>query len=84
MIKHVLGLKRQFGLGGFRLLYLWYDVPGEEGKRHRDEVTEFASVAKRDGIRFHSITYQELITKMARDLRPDHSDYIKYITERYL
>jgi len=66
------------------LLYLWYDVPGEEGKCHRDEVTEFASVAKKDGTRFHSITYQELIAKMANNLRQSHCDYIRYMTERYL
>jgi len=84
LVKHVLGLKRQFGLNGFRLLYLWYDVPGEEGKCHRDEATEFASVAKNDGIRFHSITYQELIAGMAKNLRPSHGDYIQYVTERYL
>lgn len=84
LIKHVLGLKRKYGLNGFRLLYLWYDVPGEEGKTHRDEVTEFASVAKNDGIRFHSITYQELIAVMAKNLRPGHGDYIQYMTERYL
>ena len=84
LIKHVLGLKRTFGLNGFRLLYLWYDVPGEEGKCHRDEVNEFASVAKTDGIRFHSMTYQELIAGMARNLRPGHGDYIQYMTERYL
>ncbi len=84
LINHVLGLKRQFGPNGFRLLYLWYDVPGEEGRCHRDEVTEFASVAKKDKIYFHSITYQEFIAKMARDLRPGHGEYIRYVTERYL
>lgn len=84
LVKHILGMKRQFGLNGFRLLYLWYDVFGEEGKCHRDEVSEFASVAKSDGIRFHSITYQELIVKLARDYRSPHSDYIGYLTERYL
>jgi len=84
LIKHVLGMKRQFGLYRFRLLYLWYDVLGEEGKCHKDEVVEFASVAKSDGIQFHSITYQELIMGLAKDLRPIHGDYIRYLTERYL
>lgn len=32
LVKHILGLKREFGLNGFRLLYLWYDVLGEQGK----------------------------------------------------
>ena len=77
-------MKRQFGHNGFRLLYLWYDVLGEDGKRHRDEVSEFASVAKDDGIQFHSITYQELILKLAKNFRDSHGDYIQYLTERYL
>ncbi len=84
LVKHILGLKRQFGRDGFRLLYLWYDVFGEDGKRHRDEVGEFASVAKQDGIKFHSLTYQKLITRLANEFRSEHHDYIRYLTERYL
>jgi hypothetical protein len=84
LIKHILGLKRQFGRGGFRLLYLWYDVFGEQGKCHRDEIAEFAGIAIEDGIKFHSLTYQELIIKLAGQFRSDHKDYIQYVTERYL
>jgi hypothetical protein len=84
LIKHILAMKRQFGLGGFRLLYLWYDVLGEQGKCHRDEIAEFAKVTEKDGIKFHSLTYQELITKLAGQLRSDHGEYIRYLTERYL
>ena len=84
LIKHILGLKRQFGLDGFRLLYLWYDVLGEDGKRHRDEVQEFSRVVKQDSIKFRSLTYQELITKLAKEFRSEHHDYIRYLTGRYL
>ena len=84
LIKHILGLKRQFGRGGFRLLYLWYDVFGEQGKCHRDEIAEFAGIAKEDGIKFHSLTYQELIIKLAGQFRTGHKEYIQYLTERYL
>ena len=84
LIKHILAMKRQFGRGGFRLLYLWYDVLGEQGKRHQDEVTEFSKVTKEDGIKFHSLTYQELITTLANQLRTEHQEYIRYLTERYL
>lgn len=84
LIKHILGMKRQFGRGGFRLLYLWYDVLGEQGKCHQDEVAEFAKVAEEDGIKFHSLTYQELIAKLAGQLRSGHGEYIRYLTERYL
>lgn len=84
LVKHILGMKRQFGLGGFRLLYLWYDVLGEEGKRHQDEVAEFTEVAKKDGVMFHSISYQNLIIKMANQCRSEHQDYVQYLTKRYL
>jgi len=84
LIKHVLGLRRHFGHAGFRLLYLWYDVLGEDGARHRDEVGRFAEAAKRDGILFHSLTYQDLMTSMASELRQAHPEYIRYLTERYL
>ena len=84
LVKHILGLKRQLGRNGFRLLYLWYDVFGEQGKRHRDEIAEFASIAKQDGIKFHSLTYQELIATLATQCRTEHHEYIRYLTERYL
>lgn len=84
LVKHILGLKRQFGKAGFRLLYLWYDVFGDQGKQHRDEVLKFTEVTKSDGIKFHSLTYQELIVKLANKLRTEHPDYIRYLTQRYL
>ncbi len=84
LIKHILGLKRALGRDGFRLLYLWYDVLGAEGCRHRDEVEDFGTTAKSDGVLFHSLTYQELICRMARKPRLQHEDYIRYLTERYL
>ena len=84
LVKHILGLKRQFGKAGFRLLYLWYDVLGDQGKQHQDEVLKFSEVTKTDSIKFHSLTYQELIVKMSIKLREEHADYIQYLTERYL
>lgn len=84
LIKHILAMKRQFGIGGFRLLYLWYDVLGEQGKCHKDEVQDFTAATIRDGIKFHSLTYQELITTLANQLRSEHQEYIQYLTARYL
>lgn len=84
LIKHILGLKREFGKNGFRLLYLWYDVLGEEGAVHRREVETFSKVTKADGIKFHALSYQELIVKLSNEYRPDHNKYIEYITNRYL
>jgi len=84
LIKHILGLKRKYGHNGFRMLYLWYDVLGEEGKIHQDEITEFTALAKKDGIKFHALSYQKLIISLANKQRANHSDYIRYLTERYL
>ena len=84
LVKHILGLKRQFRKSGFRLLYLWYDVLGDQGKHHQDEVLRFSEVTKRDSIKFHSLTYQELIVNLANKLWAEHPDYIRYLTERYL
>jgi hypothetical protein len=83
LIKHILGLKVKLGNKNFRLLYLWYDVLGREGVDHRAEVEDFTEIAKSDAIKFHSMTYQELIVILERYYRDEHSDYIKYITERY-
>lgn len=84
LIKHILGLKTCCDKGGFKLLYLWYDVLGHEGARHRDEVEKFTETALSDGINFSAMTYQELILTLAKDQRQEHPEYIKYLTERYL
>ena len=84
LIKHILGLKRIFRKNGFRLLYLWYDVLGEEGAIHRKEIEAFSAVSKSDDIKFHALSYQELIVRLSTEYRQDHEAYIKYISDRYL
>jgi hypothetical protein len=84
LLKHLLALKRQFGPAGFRLMYLWYDVPGADGAAHRGEIDRFAQSAKEDGVHFHSMSYQELIVKLASSLQREHADYVSYLTGRYL
>ena len=84
LIKHVLGLKKRYSLRGFRLLYLWYDVLGEEGCVHRKEIEEFSRIVNGDGVWFKSITYQELIARLAKQVRAEHKEYIEYVTARYL
>jgi len=84
LVKHILGLTRTFGRNKFRLLYLWYDCLGREGAKHRDEIGEFTSVAKKDGIPFHALSYQELIIRLSGQFESEHRSYIKYISERYL
>ncbi len=85
LIKHILGLIKNFDWKkSFRLLYLWYDVLGEEGYFHRKEVEKFAECTKADGIKFSSITYQELITFLAYNYYNTNEKYIDYMTDRYM
>lgn len=84
LIKHILGLKKKYGKTAFRLLYLWYDVLGEEGNRHRNEIEKFTSVVKSDGIIFSSITYQEVITNLSSSCYSGNEKYINYLSDRYL
>ncbi len=84
LVKHILGLTAQKGVGRFKLLYLWYDCPGDEGARHRHEVEKFLNVAQKDGINFHAMTYQELIAKLAKEFSQTHEKYVQYMLNRYL
>ena len=84
LIKHILGLKNNFNKKGFKLLYLWYDVLGKEGFIHREEIEKFSEIAKADKINFIAMSYQELIRALSKKIRQEHTDYIKYLTERYL
>jgi len=83
LIKHILGLNRKFGHGNYRLLYLWYDTVGVQGGKHQREIEQFSKIALSDGVKFHSITYQELIINIAK-YREQHGKYVKYLTQRYL
>ena len=84
LVKHVLGLNKKYGKSRFRLLYLWYDSIGNEGAAHRNEIEKFKEVTKADGIHFHSLSYQELIARLADRYRVKHEKYIHYIASRYL
>ena len=84
LVKHILGLKTHFKKHGFRLLYLWYDVLGKEGTFHRNEIEIFSKIVRADDIKFHAMSYQELIAKLCNEHREQHYQYIKYITDRYL
>ena len=84
LIKHILGLKKEYGKSGFKLLYLWYDVPGKAGCKHRTEIEKFAQIVKMDNINFTSISYQELIIKMKNNFYDGNEKYLDYLTARYL
>jgi hypothetical protein len=65
-------------------LYIWYDVPGFEGCEHQKEIDEFDEIVKKDGIKFSAISYQKLISNLAKNYYEGNEKYIDYITDRYL
>lgn len=51
---------------------------------HRKEIETFSEVVKSDGIKFHALSYQDLIIKLSNEYRSEHKKYIRYISKRYL
>lgn len=85
LIKHILGLKYACKCKkDFKLLYLWYDALGKDGAVHKEEIDRFSQIANSDSIPFTSLTYQDLIVSLAKECRQEHSEYIKYLTQRYI
>ena len=81
LLKHILGLARSGAK--WRLVYLWYDVPGPAGVEHAAEAERFAHVVCEDGIDFVPMTYQSLFQALSK--RPGSNDhrYIEYLRDRY-
>jgi hypothetical protein len=85
LIKHILGLKSQFELPNFELLYLWYDVPGKAAVEQAKEIKSFQVRAEdcTPPVKFRALTYQVLIHSLATTQRVTHGAYVDYLLERY-
>jgi len=81
LLKHILGLATKFGATGFELLYLWYDFPSLEAKKHQRELSEFKEQIAGE-VCFRDMTYQELFEVIKRSPEAD-KDYISYLAARY-
>lgn len=97
LIKHLLGLfndnksikeykNNTEYKNNIRLIYLYYDVPGNMGEEHRKEIKEFSDFIKKDNIKFTAISYQELIFNLNNllDKNEENEKYLDYINARYL
>ena len=79
LIKHSLGLRREYGADGFVLVYLWYDYAGSEADLHREEINTFLEVARGD-IDVRSLTFEELLAGVVVE---PASGYFEYLRDRY-
>lgn len=86
LIKHIMGLLKNYGNAKdrFRLIYLYYDAFGEEGYCNEREIKDFKLIAQKDGIRFQSITWQEVILNLLKNSEKTHRAYTRYLFSRYL
>ena len=81
LLKHILGLKTEYGEEGFKLLYLWYDFPSVEADKHRQEIQTFQNTIESE-IEFRHLTYQDLF-KAASLIRGINNRYLSYMQDRY-
>jgi hypothetical protein len=81
LLKHALGLANAVG-DRYALWYVWYDVGGEDGERHRREIAEFSGCVDAS-LRFRATSYQDMIGRLADECGPPYNEYISYLRQRY-
>jgi hypothetical protein len=84
LLRHILGLKFGISAGQFRLVYLYYDAPGDEAAAHRSEIKRFSELISTDGIGFQAMSVQRFIIRAASVLSDEHIPFVNYLSERYL
>lgn len=82
LVKQLLGLRTRFP-AGFALVYLWFDVDGPSGRRHREEAADFAARSRADGVTFIPLTCQELWRRFAESGDAELRPWLDYLRERY-
>jgi hypothetical protein len=80
LLKHVLGLARSGT--GWRLLYLWYEVPGPTGIQHAMEIDQFTQVLTEDGIDFGALSYQAVFRELRKKTGSIDRAYVDYVGQR--
>jgi hypothetical protein len=84
LLRHMLGLRFGCPAGKARLIYLYFDAPGDEAAEHRAEVRRFQELIGASPVHFVATTVQEFILRAERHCRETHREYVEYLTERYL
>jgi len=81
LLKHILGLKKAFP-SGFKLLYLWYEVPSKAANTHKKEIRMFGDHVQSE-VDFRHMTYQDLF-RTVKEISDIDPGYISYLEKRYL
>lgn len=81
LVKHALGLAHQLGPHQFKLVYLWYRIPGAKAVQHQEEIDEFVDSVG-DSVDLKVLTYQELFFQLVTGEEPAVG-YFDYLRSRY-
>ena len=79
-LKHAMGSANGYGRS-FRLVYLYYDRPGESTEQHRKELGEFSDVVQHD-FPFEPLTYRTVYRRLVTSGKAGR-DYLDYLDARY-
>jgi hypothetical protein len=77
----VLAMTHAHGPHRFRLVYLWYEMPGSEARRHRDEIDRLRMRIGGE-VDLVTRTWQELFADL-QALGGEHTGHIGYLADRY-
>jgi hypothetical protein len=81
LIKHSLGLANKYGAGQFKLVYVWYRIPGAKADRHQEEIDQFEESIG-NSIDLNVLTYQDLFVELQMHEEP-MTGYFDYLRDRY-
>ena len=81
LLEQSLGLTARYGVRGFRLLYLWYEVPGQLARLQHREVDRFRMRVGGE-VAFEACTWQQLF-RAIESRREAHASYVDYLSSRY-
>lgn len=84
LIKHTIGILKQYNKENFTLVYLWYNTPTDAASTHEKEIAKFCNIIQKDGINFHHTTYQEVLKYIDAHNEEAHNEYIEYHKSRYM
>ena len=81
LLEQSLGLTARYGVRGFRILYLWCEVPGLLATLHRRELDRFRMRVGGE-VDFEACTWQDLF-RAIESRRGAHAAYVDYLASRY-
>jgi hypothetical protein len=81
LLKHIMGLKTDYGEKGFELVYLWIDCPSKESDNHAREMKTFSKYLGNE-VNVKYISYQMLF-KVIQKIPEADVGYIEYLKKRY-